>query len=713
MTDRPEFARISYCLALVALLVMVAASGCATIIGRPRYNNADLKFQLDKPSGPTLSQSVSQTLKAYDVKDKLSFEQLDELERKLRENPSPELVYAYVETSYLVARRSEKSSPARAQELYLASALHAYHYLFNPVFEKNRDQSVFNAKILDVVLVYNGACERFLKLALQEEDKVGKPFPFKNRSIYAASNDSYAQALQSVYLEGAWRPEEYASFIVASDCQYAALNFDCKRSGLGAPLVATRQSASERPRPEEEYYPKRVCFPATALIKPNPAKPLGLIPAIDPNARVKDERDLNVDAYLEIYDSLYTPNIVVNGQSIPLETDYTTPLAYYLESTEKTFMENGWRGLVSPDEFLEVAPVAETERERALQGLYMFEPYDPNKIPVVMTHGLGSSPITWIEMYNALRNASNIQSAYQFMFFFYPTGQPFWISAATMREELRRFRETVDPDHDAYALDHIILIGHSMGGLVSRMQVLESGDHIWNRISSEPIDALDIDDETREDWREWFFFKPNPSVKCVITIATPFEGSEFANSFTQWLADHSIRFPKKITRALENLITNPENGKIRDPRILQTTTSVEALSPNSPIFDALDECEIPDDVALYNIIGVLPSLEKRWIKPIKSDGVVNADSASRDDVDAQFETPAAHTAVHMHPKTILEVKDLLARRLIISYAEIAREKAQNEKKNVGRGYLPTRETRLPATFPLPVEFGTITDDESL
>ncbi len=701
MTVRKKALFARRLLAALAILLMIAASGCTTIIGRSRYNDADLRFQLDKASGPTLSQSATQTLKAYNVNEKVSLEQLDELEKKLEESPHPELVYTYIETSYLVARRSEKSNPERARELYLSSALHAYHYLFNPAFAERRDHSVFNGKLPDVALVYNGACDRLLSLALQDAEKGEREFPFANNQVYSVSSATAAPTIQCVYHEGAWRPEEYGAFRVASDCEYRALNFDCKHSGLGAPLVAIRRATQERPRPEEEYYPTEVCFPATALIKPNPNKPLGRIPALEPNAT--ETIATNVDAYLEVYDSLYTPAIVVNGQSIPLETDYTTPIAYFLAKAEASIQEIGWRGLVTPDALTEILPGQENSRERSLQGLYMFEPYDPKKIPIVMTHGLGSSPITWMEMYNALRNASNVQSAYQFMFFFYPTGQPFWVSAATMRKELRRFRETVDPNREARALDHIVLIGHSMGGLISRMQVQESGDHIWNRISDEPLEQLEIDEETREDLREWFFFTPNPSVRRVITIASPFEGSEFANNFTQWLANRAIKLPQRITRALESSLARSDQSKIRDPKLLQTTTSVDALSPNSPIFAALDECEIPKEVALNNFIGVLPTLQHRWFNSIRSDGVVDASSATRSDVESESEIPAAHTEVHLHPKTILEVKEILARHLINSYAEIARENDANGSRPTSRGYLQPRDAHA-KPVPLPPEF---------
>ena len=81
----------------------------------------------------------------------------------------------------------------------------------------------------------------------------------------------------------------------------------------------------------------------------------------------------------------------------------------------------------------------------AVSGLYMLEPYDPEKIPVVMIHGFWSSIVTWMEMYNDLRGAPEIRDHYQFWFYLYPSGQPFWYSAADLRQQLRLARQSLDP----------------------------------------------------------------------------------------------------------------------------------------------------------------------------------------------------------------------------------------------------------------------------
>jgi hypothetical protein len=48
------------------------------------------------------------------------------------------------------------------------------------------------------------------------------------------------------------------------------------------------------------------------------------------------------------------------------------------------------------------------------------EPFDSSKMPVVMVHGLWSSPITWMEMYNDLRSDPEVRKNYQFWFYLYP-----------------------------------------------------------------------------------------------------------------------------------------------------------------------------------------------------------------------------------------------------------------------------------------------------
>ena len=655
---------LCWAFALLLFATTFSSAGCATFIGRARPNAADVRFAFGAPNGPKYSQGASQTLKAYDVPLRGSMEQLDDLRAKLDADPTPELVYAYVETSYLHARTLERKYPDVAKRLYVSAALYAYHYLFNPALNAKND-SVFSAELLDVVVLYNGACERLLHLAL--DDVNSEDFPFQHDKVHRLQLDSSDCTIYTHIVSCSWDKDELESFRLVADSPVEALSFDCRRSGLGTPLVAKRRFVASRERPEEEYYPNGLCFPATAILRPNLGVPLGSLPPIDPNARYHSADEEEAQATLEIYDPFIHSRLHSSprGRDLLLETDITTPLAYFFNEKSQLNSSGAKKGLLRPEEMFEFVPTESPTRERTLQGLYMLEPYDPKKIPVVMTHGLGSSPTTWLEMYNALRNAPDIQNAYQFWFYFYPTGQPFWASAAQLRTELSRLRETVDPARSEPALDQIVLVGHSMGGLISRMQVQKSDDKIWSKISRTPLDELEFDEETKEDLRSWFFFEPNPSVTRVITIATPFEGSEYANNFTQWIAGSLIAIPQKVTRVIASL-TDRTLLQLDNPTLLMTITSVDSLSPNCPIFDALNECEIPETVALNNIIGVVPQLENRRFGGKKSDGVVEYWSSHRDDVESEKEVASSHVDVQTHPATILEVKQILSRHFALA-----------------------------------------------
>jgi len=651
---------------LAAFVFLAGNAGCATFFDQIRPNAADRRFAVSSPLGPKRSQSATQTLKALGVPEKkVRVPELERLLAEIDEKPSPEAVYAYVESAYLEARRLETRRPALAVEIYATAALYAYHYLFNPTLQESRRSTMFDAQARDVAVLYNGSCERLLRLLLKDSST-----PFRPGSVCRFEGESATLTAYCRVASGSWAPEEIESFELAADREVEELSFDCRRAGLGVPLVAKRRADAAVERPEEIYYPTGLQFPATAFLRPNPTAPLGSIPPLDPDADADEIAEVDAElngavAILEIYDPLVSSFATVGDRAVPLECDLTTPLASYLASPNQLAFSKGQKGLLDPEKLLETIPTHSPTRERTLQGLYMLQPYDPAKIPVVMTHGLGSSPITWLEMYNSLRNVPEICDNYQFWFYFYPTGQPFWISAAQLRSDLRDLRETLDPEGDAPALDQTVLVGHSMGGLISRMQVAESGDRIWRRVSSVPLDDLDFDAETKANFRAWFFFEPNPSVRRVITIATPFRGSDYANGFTQWLADRAISIPKTVASAAGSLasLLETDASQIDDPTLLETATSVDSLSPKSPIFAALDECPIPESVALNNVVGVLPSLENRWIAPKKSDGVVDFWSSNRDDVESQREIPAAHTTAHAHPAAIWETKEILLRHL--------------------------------------------------
>ena len=212
-------------------------------------------------------------------------------------------------------------------------------------------------------------------------------------------------------------------------------------------------------------------------------------------------------------------------------------------------------------------------------------------------------------------------------------------------------------------MDEIILVGHSMGGLVSLMQTVESKDHFWKVVSDQSIDDLEGDPKTIQEIQKTFFFQPNPSIARVITIATPHQGSQVANSALRWLGQKLIRLPEFVTNDLKT-IARMNSERINDPSFLTDTTSVDSLSPDNPIFNALANARRRDQLKVHNIIG---KVETRSLLPSRSppasDGVVEVTSANDAKALTNKVIAESHQKVHQHPACILEVSRILLENL--------------------------------------------------
>ena len=208
----------------------------------------------------------------------------------------------------------------------------------------------------------------------------------------------------------------------------------------------------------------------------------------------------------------------------------------------------------------------------------------------------------------------------------------------------------------------MVLVGHSMGGLVSELQTLDSRDDFWNIVSERPFPEVKASNEARHDLQETFFFRPNPSVRRVITIATPFRGSPVANSTIRWLGSKLIKLPQMVVNDRQQL--HKDNPDIfRKPSILDVETSIDSLASDSPILPVMLEAQRGPWVKYHNIVGRIP--DKGLIGKVVggSDGAVSFDSAHLEHVDSEIVVNADHLAINRHPLTVLEVHRILLEHL--------------------------------------------------
>ncbi len=212
----------------------------------------------------------------------------------------------------------------------------------------------------------------------------------------------------------------------------------------------------------------------------------------------------------------------------------------------------------------------------------------------------------------------------------------------------------------------MVLVGHSMGGLVSTMQTLDSGNSFWSVLSDRPFEELKAEPVVREEVAKTVFFTPNPSIRRLITIGTPHRGSHFANEYTRFLAQKLIKLPSRVVWVTQQLrMENPDF--FRNTDLMTISTSIDSLAPDSPILPVMVDAQRSTTTQYHNVVGVVEN--KSWLGKFsaKGDGVVSYESATRPDFQSEVVVDADHVSVHAHPRAILEV-----RRILLSHLAEAR-----------------------------------------
>jgi pimeloyl-ACP methyl ester carboxylesterase len=582
--------------------------------------------------GPQPTKRTLQTLRRLDLEEQLETDRdvaLTELQQNVMVDPTADKMHAIAELAYIAGYEADQfGNDGEALDYYGTAVAYSYYYLFDPAYDRFRNP--YDPQFRRACDLYNGALESALRIVQDQ----GQLLPGETVELETGTR----KLIVSVESRGAWQNEEFKKLEFVSDYTITGLTNRNHNYGLGVPLIAVRQS-DDTSHPAAKYYPKVLCFPVTAFLRVVPRHP-----DESPNAPRH--------CRLELYDPLDANTISVANRLVPLETDLSVPLGYTLEKgrkKSKTGLAATW-GLLDPDSASEV------------EGLYMVKPYDPRKIPVLMVHGLWSSPLTWMEMFNELLSFPEIRANYQFWFYMYPTGQPFWISANDLRKDLVELRENLDPLRQNRTFDQMVVVGHSMGGLVSTMQTLNSGEDFWHILSDRPFEELQADPEVRGEVAKTVFFEPNPSIRRLITLGTPHRGSSFANEYTRFLAHKFIKLPSRVLWVTQQLrMENP--GFFRNTDLMTISTSIDSLAPDSPILPVMMNAQRSNATQFHNVVGVVQ--EKSWLSKFSSegDGVVSYESATRPDFNSEVVVDADHVSIHSHPRAILEVRRILLEHL--------------------------------------------------
>lgn len=523
--------------------------------------------------------------------------QVREVEPKFRAAPhaaSPQLQEA--ERAIAAGQELQRSDPDRAAGFYLAAVESATREMrVHP--RDSRAQGHYNFALSRVFSVIRDA----------DRD------PWTQRWHVQGPDDGEYSVSRRPSANRLWNPVGF-DLIPADELELrgALVARRVIRDGVGAPLVAVRKA--EAPTIHQPFIPPRLYLAVTAV------------------AHFRDRQ-----CEIEFLNPLSIETTKISGRTLPSRADFTAPLALGLarEHPEKF----GVPAMLDPERFADKG------------GLIQVQPYDPNKIPLLLVHGLQSTPVAWTKMVNALWADPVIRRKYQIWVFGYPTGYPVPYSALLLRRQL-------DTLSRAYPNHHrIVLVGHSMGGILSRLMISDSGgDKLWHYFFGTSPAETNLSPASKALLKEALIFKPRRDVARAIFIATPHRGSMIAQGPIGRLASSLIRKPLQFvglgSEVFQALAVQEEDPGVM--KLKRMPTSIDTLAPNDAFVKAMNELALAKGIPYHSIIGD----RGRGDTPKSSDGAVPYWSSHLEGAASERIVPSNHNA-HASSQGIAEIIRIL------------------------------------------------------
>jgi pimeloyl-ACP methyl ester carboxylesterase len=414
-------------------------------------------------------------------------------------------------------------------------------------------------------------------------------------------------------------------------------NRQAGQGGIGAPVVAKQTRSGDWGQSDTElsgslaapcvsHFPKTLYRAASAVLRPGgPAD--------------------GSYAVLELHDPGNDPEMLwqppSSSELFPLAYDMTVPLARQFHIANLNLL--GALGVLYPSEY------------DGRTGIYMIDPYEPGKIPVVFVHGLMSSPEAWDNAMNELRGNPELRKRYQFWMFFYSTGNPILASGARFRKALNDLRAELDPDHTDQAFDKMVLVGHSMGGLLSRLAISDSGLSLWNTASKVPPDEVNLDPKMKSLLTDTLIFEPVPMVDRVVFICTPHRGSPMGDELIGRVVSRMIQVPEDVVQVRKTLMKlNGETNVAEAFRGSRYATSVAQLGISNPVLQSISKLPLSERVPYHSIVGY----NGRDPLPDGGDGIVPYTSAHVEGALSEVVITSNHSAQGKE-QAVTEMKRIL------------------------------------------------------
>ncbi|WP_218280148.1 esterase/lipase family protein [Verrucomicrobium spinosum] len=336
----------------------------------------------------------------------------------------------------------------------------------------------------------------------------------------------------------------------------------------------------------------------------------------------------------------------IGGKAVTVAANYSAPIAQLVEKA-KPLARSGFGGMLSPT------------KSKRREKLYLMEPYDPKKIPLLMVHGLQSTPVAFINLTNDLQSDPMVRRRYQIWHYHYPTGTPVLLNAANFRQVLSSTLKEIDPQGDDFATNHLVVIGHSMGGILTHTLVSEPGYKLWDAVINVRPDKVKMPPESLAQLKGVFLFHRDPRVKRVVFISVPHRGSTWADNFVGDLGQTLFRPDRKVTDVFGHLVE--VQREVVHPFVVGLYdegkfSSIRTLSASSPSLQML--ATLPPEVPFHSIIG------QKGAGPLDlgSDGIVTYKSSHLDGAESELVVRSGHNSFRKQ-EAVAEIKRILYEHL--------------------------------------------------
>ena len=425
-----------------------------------------------------------------------------------------------------------------------------------------------------------------------------------------------------------WGSRRLSHFVAVADLQVEGMATRYRQPGIGAPLAAGTEPLVVE-KGFDDFVEPWVKVPVTALLR---------------FEGVKQQLAGGAVRGALVLETVGDESAQVGDREVPLEVETTASLAYTLAESPV------WAQEIQG--FLHSAGVI--DRGSQLAAL---SPYRPGRIPVVLVHGTASSSGRWAQMINELSNDRALRGRVQFWLFTYDTGNPVAYSSMLLRESLTAAVAKLDPGGRDPALQRMVVIGHSQGGLLAKMTVVESGDAFWKDVTSKKLGELLLPEKTRDLIQRMAFVHPVPPVKRVIFIATPQHGSYFAGNLASHLVARFITLPLDVVHGFNDVLLRNQKA-IAFAWSGRLPTAVDNMTPGNRFIVRLASLPVVPGVAAHSIIAV------KGDGPFQDgdDGIVKYQSAHIEGVESEYVVRSAHSCQD-NPHTIAEVRRILLEHL--------------------------------------------------